>query len=183
MRYGQLELLFPTGKLTTRGSRILELKCSCGKIVRISEARLNGTPVTSCGCRNKTPTYASWVAMKDRCYRKNHVAYEDYGGRGISVCERWRNSFDAFLADMGERPAKTTLDRKEVNLGYSPDNCKWATDAEQCRNRRSTKLNKYVVLGILHSEQSSVALAEELGVHPSTVSRVRAGKRWIEEAA
>ena len=82
-----------------------------------------------------SPTYRSWTAMIARCTYPSQPQYESYGGRGISVCERWR-SFDNFLADMGERPAGTTLDRIDNDGTYEPGNCRWATPTEQQTNKR-----------------------------------------------
>ena len=76
--------------------------------------------------------------MHVRCYDRRHPKYENYGGRGILVCDRWRNNFVAFLEDMGKRPTKAhTLERKNSNLPYTPDNCIWATRTEQNRNKRT----------------------------------------------
>jgi hypothetical protein len=75
--------------------------------------------------------------MKNRCTNKNHVSYSKYGGKGITVCDRWLYSFKDFLADMGERPEGLTLDRINSNGNYEPSNCRWATDAEQISNRRN----------------------------------------------
>lgn len=76
--------------------------------------------------------------MRDRCDNPKSKDYENYGGRGITVCARWKN-FEAFLADMGERPAGKTLERREVNGNYEPNNCMWATPAEQSGNKRNTR--------------------------------------------
>src|SRR5206468_1663320 len=85
------------------------------------------------------PTYRSWYAMKARCTNSNHTSYHHYGGRGITVCERWLNSFEAFLTDMGDRPEGTSLDRIDVNGNYEPSNCKWSTPSEQANNKRRTQ--------------------------------------------
>ena len=81
-----------------------------------------------------TPTHISWVNMNHRCGNSNATQYRYYGGKGISICERWK-SFEAFLADMGERPDGTTLDRIDNSKDYSPDNCVWSSRKQQSRNR------------------------------------------------
>jgi hypothetical protein len=93
---------------------------------------------SSQGARTPTPTYRSWSAMWARCTDARNLRYRAlYIDRGITVCERWR-SFEVFLADMGERPEGTSLDRIDNDRGYEPANCRWATKSEQARNRRGS---------------------------------------------
>ena len=92
------------------------------------------------GGGRKTRTYRIWAAMRERCHRQNHPYYNDYGGRSITVCERW-NSFANFLSDMGEAPPGLTIDRIDNN--YEPGNCRWATIKEQSNNRRDNVLLEY----------------------------------------
>jgi hypothetical protein len=85
--------------------------------------------------------YDSWRGMKERCSNPNHKDYSIYGGKGISVCSTWVNSFETFLADMGVRPEGKTLDRIDSNKSYSSSNCRWADQTTQCRNQNIRKDN------------------------------------------
>lgn len=124
--------------------------CDCGNSVVVEKYSLMKGFTTSCGCyKNKiikegahtthgmtgTKTYNSWYAAKQRCYNVNHMHYKNYGGRGITVCDKWVNNFSAFFEDMGERPEGCTLDRIDNSKSYQPDNCKWSTYKEQANNR------------------------------------------------
>lgn len=87
-----------------------------------------------------TPAYKNWFGMKARCTDPNHTGYPWYGARGITVCQEWRDSFEAFLRDVGERPSRQhTLDRIDNARGYEPGNVRWATRAEQMRNTRANR--------------------------------------------
>ena len=89
------------------------------------------------GETHRTPEYKSWITMRQRCLNPNKDCYHYYGGRGITVCHRWRNSFENFLEDMDPRPSpELTLERNNNDGNYEPDNCKWATRKEQSQNRR-----------------------------------------------
>jgi hypothetical protein len=84
----------------------------------------------------RSPEYGSWLAMKGRCLNPNATGYAQYGGRGITICEAWRHSFEVFLAQMGPRPDGTSLDRIDPDGNYDPGNCRWATAKQQANNRR-----------------------------------------------
>lgn len=136
------------------GARYTDVKCKCGKQLsrRLSDLN-NGKSkrCASCACKKRygdfprdanNPTYRSWQAMRTRCNNPNRKAYKDYGGRGITVCERW-DSYKNFVEDMGERPEGKTLDRMDNDGNYEPDNCRWATRQEQSENTRRTRLIEY----------------------------------------
>lgn len=125
-----------------------------------------------------TPTYRSWKAMKQRCYREKDPYFAQYGGRGITVCDRWRSSFSAFLADMGERPAGTTLDRIKLDGNYEPSNCRWATRKEQNRNRGDTR---WVTIGEVRKSLSE--WCEERGLSYSLVRKRISEMGWSPEDA
>lgn len=166
------------------GSRWWICRCSCGISRRVRADHLTLGITVSCGCRRRTArlrhghtrngrptsTYRSWRTMLDRCTNPRVPGYRFYGGRGIRVCRRWRR-FDAFVADMGERPAGTSLDRKRPRGHYTPKNCRWASRSVQANNtRRSIHLR-------WHGQRLSVSeWARRLGVPKATIYyRVRAG--------
>jgi hypothetical protein len=87
-----------------------------------------------------TPEHKTWLSMKNRCLNPNDTRFADYGGRGITICDKWENSFETFYADMGPRPEGCSIDRIDVDGDYEPSNCRWATDTEQRRNKRNNHL-------------------------------------------
>lgn len=125
-----------------------------------------------------TPTYRAWVNMKGRCLNSNYRAYPDYGGRGIKVCNRWME-FGNFLQDMGVCPPNLTLERIDNDGSYEPSNCRWITQAEQTRNRRTTVLNWDTVDYIRASPLTSTTLETELSIASSSIRRIRRGERWV----
>lgn len=125
-------------------------RCDCGNECTTTGTRLRGGSTKSCGCLtrthghagNQTATYNTWLAMKTRCTNPNQASYVYYGDVGITVCDAWMNSFEAFLDDMGERPEGRTLDRINPFGNYEPGNCKWSTPKEQANNRKKHWLER-----------------------------------------
>ena len=119
-----------------------------------------------------TPTYRSWIGCKERCYNSNERSYPHYGGRGIKVCDRWLNSFENFLEDMGERPNGTTLDRIDTNADYTPNNCKWSTHEEQQKTRRPVKVTEEIALAVkkfVDQGGTKVAATKEFGLSRTAI--------------
>jgi hypothetical protein len=120
--------------------------------------------------------YRVWAAMIQRCHNPANKGYRCYGARGITVCDRWRGSFAAFAADMGERPRGTSIDRMDNSRGYEPGNCRWATAEQQNRNRRDTKITeaaKAEVQRRIRAGERNKELAVAFNVHQSAISRLR----------
>lgn len=152
---GKLTIVKEAGK-DKWGSILWACKCACGKPVTINSGRLK-QGVKSCGCaiadsnRNRakhnmhnTKIHKAWRSMIHRCHNPNSGIYHRYGGRGITVCKRWRDDFMNFYNDMGDPPTpKHTLDRINNNKGYSPKNCRWATSGEQANNRSTNTWVEY----------------------------------------
>ncbi len=130
-----------------------------------------------------TSEYITWSGMKSRCYNRNHNYYQHYGGRGITVCDRWRNSFLSFYEDMGPKPfPEAQLNRIDNDLGYFKENCNWVTPAKNSQNRSSTKLtlqkaeeikNRYRATDI-----SQKKLASIYGVSRETIRDIVSSKNW-----
>jgi hypothetical protein len=167
-------------------------KCECGNPVFVPTYRLKGGITQSCGCLQKERTsdakfihgqiksseYSSWVNMKNRCLNPKTIGYSAYGGRGIKVCKRWRNSFEEFFKDMGSKPTpRHTLDRKNPDGNYEPNNCRWATEEEQQNNRRNNRVIEYKGESLTVSQ-----LARKYNQNPQLVLE-RVNKGWSIERA
>jgi hypothetical protein len=139
--------VFPSGQT----SKKYKCVCDCNNITYVLKRHIVKNHTTSCGCHHKDVVkklltthslsnhklYLCWTNMKRRCYDVKNREYKRYGGRGIKVCDRWINSFENFLNDMGEKPASHySIDRINVDGNYGPTNCKWSTPKEQANNRR-----------------------------------------------
>jgi hypothetical protein len=166
-------------------------RCQCGKTITRPTGYLTSRDTKSCGClrvtrnierniarathkRSKSSEYKSWRGMLDRCYNQTDKDYKRYGGRGIVVCEQWRRSFQNFLCDMGPKPVQGySVERKEVNGNYSPDNCVWASPKVQANNRRNN-----CKLELAGKIMSLAQWAVETGLREDTLRRRIVVLRW-----
>lgn len=175
------------------GNVMWECLCGCGNIVIVRSSRIRRKTIKSCGCLtpgiiSKSNTkhgkrfsgeYNTWVSMVSGCRDKNNDKYHRYGGRGIKICDSWLE-FKNFYKDMGSRPIGKQIDRKNNELGYFKENCRWVTSKENNRNRRDNRM-------ITHNMESKCIAhwAEDIGMNKETLGgRLRAGwsiKRAIEQ--
>lgn len=152
MRFGSVTVLRRTGTCSSRDAKWL-YRCDCGvehessgysirkvkgftcpecTVIRVSQASIKHG-------KTETPEYKTWTDVKTRCLNPSSTGYKNYGGRGITICNRWKDSFEAFLEDMGEKPTPNhSIDRIDNDGNYEPGNCQWVTIEEQIRNRRIT---------------------------------------------
>lgn len=182
-RFNRLALLDKDVGRTGDGHRVSLWKCDCGSLKKIAYSRVKSGASKSCGCLSAevsraaakhgarrtgcvSPEYSSWMAMRTRCNNPNSKDYPRYGGRGISICDRW-GDFSLFLHDMGERPEGKTLERIDSMKAYEPGNVKWGDHFEQARNRRSSL--SWKIKGL---DFDSISLASvHFGVSQHTISR------------
>ncbi len=182
-RFGRLVVLHTEGKY--RAEFCWRVRCDCGTEKRVLGTSLRAGRIKSCGCAiaeilkaantthgmRNAPEYNIWAKMRERCTKASYQDFQNYGGRGIAICERWQQ-FANFYADMGPRPsAAHTLDRIDVNGDYAPGNCRWATRAQQARNKRGTLYLEY------KGQQLPMAdVADLIGVTYATLeNRIRRG--------
>ena len=180
-KFGNLLIMKFSHKIKSRCYWLMKCDCGTEKAININDVRHG--KINSCGCihkkqlvkRNKdntihgyfgTKTYASWSRMIGRCYNIKDKNYPNYGQRGITVCDSWRESFISFLNAMGERPNNTSLDRINNNGNYEPNNCKWSTPKEQARNRRSNRIIKYN-----NKSKTLAEWSEILNIKQSTIDK------------
>jgi hypothetical protein len=153
-KYGKLTPIKPIGK-NKHGKIIWECFCDCGKTTQTLAVYLRNGDTSSCGCfgkeqriksvtkhghSRKTSEYEIWKGMNARCNNINHISYNNYGGRGVKICERW-TYYANFFADMGPKPSPNhSLDRfPDIDGNYEPTNCRWATEYQQSRNKRNNR--------------------------------------------
>lgn len=199
-RFGRLVAIEPVGKSNSHGV-LWRCKCDCGKEVDTRANYLRNGGTTSCGCfhseikrahmarsaewntkhgkckrNDRHPLFGVWCTMRNRCAMPNHISYKDYGARGISVCEEWKD-FQTFYDWAMSNGYKKGLhiDRIDFNGDYTPDNCRWITQAENNRNRRNT-------VWLTHNGETKclVEWAKELGVNTGTM-RSRLKKGWTAQ--
>jgi hypothetical protein len=156
-RFGKLIVVSELESIVSGSHKRRRFKClcDCGNTKIIWYENITSGHTKSCGClkseasrlahlthgesqKNETVEYKTWTGIIARCYNQNETGFKNYGGRGIVMCEAWKNSFQSFLKDMGRRPTPThTIDRINNNGNYEPSNCKWSTKKEQGKNKRN----------------------------------------------
>ena len=185
-RFGDLVAIRAVGKCET--GYVWECRCDCGSVATATVAKLNSGKKLSCGCRRSrvtternhkhgksgTKTFRSWASMRQRCTNPSDGAFDRYGGRGIAVSPRW-GTFANFLEDMGECPPGATLDRIDNEKGYEPNNCRWATRAQQNRNTRGNRWLTFDGRRMVLSDW-----AKERGINKTTL-RMRLERGWPVE--
>lgn len=191
-KFGKLLVVRRSEKRTKAMKAMFDCVCDCGNQKTVTGRNLVSGASQSCGCgvaksaverftkhgRTKHPMYSRYNSMMARCYDEKNWEYANYGGRGITVCDRWVDSIDNFIADMGEPPTKEhSIDRVDNDKGYSPENCRWATKKQQSENRRVTYM--FTMNGVT---KSAADWSRDLGMTKKGVLfRIASG--WSLEAA
>lgn len=193
LRYGKLIAV----ELVKKESKTYwKCLCDCGKETGVFGGHLGNGHTQSCGClqaqvtkirstkhgfkpRGKSiPEYKAWANIKERCNNQKNKKYYDYGGRGITVCDRWMESFDNFFEDMGFRPIdKSSIDRIDNNGNYEPGNCRWSEPLQQANNKRNNRM-----LLVDGETKSIVDFAKEYGLKTATL-KTRIYNGWSHDKA
>ena len=183
--FGRLTAIEDLGVI--EGYRAYRCSCSCGEETIVAAYRLlHEKGPRSCGCLQReavtkhgmegTRVYNIWQMMKGRCYDVNDQCYDAYGGRGITVCDSWKNDFAAFYADMGDPPSdQHSIDRRDNNGNYEPENCRWATPREQANNRRSN-----IMLTLDRTTRTAEEWSAIVGINAATI-RQRKKRGWSDK--
>jgi len=193
-KFGFLKAIEKTKKRASSGSVVWLCLCDCGKYHEVASTSLKNGQTKSCGClfldvakskghakrthgMTATRIYSIWTNMKGRCYSKTNTKYPTYGGRGIVVCDAWKDSFESFFLDMGHPPEGCTLDRIDVNGNYEKSNCRWATQKEQQNNRRNN-----VIITVGEKPMTMAEYCDENGLNADKVQQ-RLKRGWSQERA
>ena len=177
-KIGRMTVLGPT-EYRNAGSIIWEVSCRCGRVGLVCARDLVIPKRKGCGkCADAShPLHGIWRGIISRCTEPANSSYKDYGGRGIIICTEWKEEFLQFVEDMGPRPEGYSVERKDNEKGYSKDNCKWATAAEQANNQRknSVALTDQELVDIYYADRSLPAkyIADAYRVTPKTVLNIR----------
>lgn len=190
--FKRFSMLVVVGFESDCGRRVWVCKCDCGNSTRVSPAsKLTRGNTKSCGClrsmrasqrgthhKSKTAEYDTWIGIKKRCYNPSEPGYENYGARGITMCDEWRDDFEAFYRDMGCRPEGLSIDRIDNDKGYSKENCRWATREVQNTNKRSNR--RITALG---ETRLLKEWAECTGINRTTLAYRLNELRWSPDRA
>lgn len=187
-QFSNLTVLSPVG--VRNGRHYFQCLCACGKMVEVPGSGLSNGHNKSCGCLRTEriskikfshgdagkPEYMIFQSIMARCTNPNNAAFDNYGGRGIKVCDQWLNNYTNFISDMGKRPSPShSIDRRDNDKGYSPENCRWATLKEQANNKRTNRIITYNGESLTLSQWS-----DRIHIGAPTLSR-RLALGWSDE--
>jgi hypothetical protein len=192
-RFNKLTAVSDSGIRSSNRSIKWNCVCDCGNFVQVESGVLLGRRQQSCGCimkgvarhmkhghsqkNRQSATYRTWANMKQRCTNPLNHKYKNYGLRGIEICPEWLDCFETFAEEMGEKPEGMTLERRDVNKGYSKSNCYWADAKAQANNKTNNRLITHEGKTMTTSEW-----ADHLGIKFSTL-RMRLHRNWPTERA